>query len=96
MDHVMNQKYLPLQEMRAGYPRVIEKHLQGAFPEKIVEELRGLLDRVDRDPLIVRSSSLLEDNFGYAFAGKYNSYFLPNQGSKQENLADVNRLQDLH
>jgi hypothetical protein len=34
----------------------------------------------------VRSSSLLEDNFGSAFAGKYDSFFLPNQGSLEENL----------
>jgi hypothetical protein len=39
--------------------------------------------------LIVRSSSLLEDNFGFSFAGKYNSYFCPNQGTPEENLACV-------
>jgi hypothetical protein len=37
-------------------------------------------------PLVVRSSSLLEDNFGFSFAGKYDSFFLPNQGTPQENL----------
>ena len=37
-------------------------------------------------PLIVRSSSLLEDNFGTSFAGKYDSYFCPNQGTLDENL----------
>ncbi len=31
-------------------------------------------------PVIVRSFSLLEDNLGYAFAGKYESVFCPNQG----------------
>jgi phosphoenolpyruvate synthase/pyruvate phosphate dikinase len=36
--------------------------------------------------LIVRSSSQLEDNFGTSFAGKYNSYFCPNQGTPNENL----------
>ena len=36
--------------------------------------------------LIVRSSSLLEDNFGKAFAGKYDSFFCPNQGTPEENL----------
>ncbi|MCK4472042.1 MAG: phosphoenolpyruvate synthase, partial [Anaerolineae bacterium] len=38
-------------------------------------------------PLIVRSSSLLEDNFGFSFAGKYDSFFCPNQGTLEENLA---------
>jgi len=42
---------------------------------------------VGQAPLIVRSSSLLEDNFGSSFAGKYDSYFCPNQGTLEENLA---------
>jgi phosphoenolpyruvate synthase/pyruvate phosphate dikinase len=39
--------------------------------------------------LIVRSSSLLEDNFGTSFAGKYESHFCPNQGTQEENLEDL-------
>ncbi len=42
-------------------------------------------------PLIVRSSSLLEDNFGASFAGKYESIFCPNQGSLKENLQELTR-----
>jgi len=42
--------------------------------------------QVGRKPLIVRSSSLLEDNFGTSFAGKYESHFCPNQGTEEENL----------
>ena len=38
-------------------------------------------------PLVVRSSSLLEDQFGAAFSGKYKSLFLANQGQKAERLA---------
>jgi hypothetical protein len=45
-----------------------------------------MLEEIGSSPIIVRSSSLLEDNFGYAFAGKYESYFLPNQGTLEENL----------
>ena len=89
LDHVMNQKYRPLQEIRDEYPRIVEKHLQAEFPKDIVEELCMVLDHMRGDPLIVRSSSLLEDNFGYAFAGKYNSYFCPNQGSDEENLQEL-------
>ena len=37
-------------------------------------------------PVIVRSSSQLEDNFGTSFAGKYDSHFCPNQGTPEENL----------
>jgi hypothetical protein len=86
LDRYMNQKYRTLDEIRDDYPQVIEDHLRGAFPEKIVDQLREVLSQLGKRPLIVRSSSLLEDNFGYSFAGKYNSYFCPNQGNEDENL----------
>jgi len=56
---------------------------------EIVEKLQEVLRQVGNSPLIVRSSSLLEDNFGSSFAGKYQSYFCPNQGSEEENLRDL-------
>ncbi len=86
LDHVMNQKYRSLDKIRDQYPQIVQSHLEGRFPDKIVEQLRDLLDKVGQVPLIVRSSSLLEDNFGYSFAGKYQSYFCPNQGTPKENL----------
>jgi hypothetical protein len=89
LDHVMNQKYRPLNEIRDEYPRIVEAHLQGRFPRKIINSLREVLVKFGNHPLIVRSSSLLEDNFGYAFAGKYNSYYCPNQGTEEENLQDL-------
>ena len=42
-------------------------------------------------PLIVRSSSLLEDNFGTSFAGKYESIFLPNQGTLNRKSAGADQ-----
>lgn len=86
LERFMNQKYLPLEEIRDAYPDVVEAHLAGRFPRHFMERLRALLDEVGRKPLIVRSSSLLEDNFGHAFAGKYQSHFCANQGSDEENL----------
>ncbi|MGD8804328.1 MAG: PEP/pyruvate-binding domain-containing protein [Chloroflexota bacterium] len=86
LDHLMNQKYRPLAEIRDQYPIVVKKHLQGRFPIRVVEQLRDLLDSIGQSPLIVRSSSLLEDSFGFSFAGKYDSVFCPNQGSPAENL----------
>jgi pyruvate,water dikinase len=44
------------------------------------------LDDFGDHPLIVRSSSLLEDRLGTAFSGKYKSLFLANQGTKQQRL----------
>lgn len=86
LDHLMNQKYRSLEEIREEYPRIVEAHLQGKFPHAIVEQLRELLRQLGDSPVVVRSSSLLEDSFGSSFAGKYQSYFCPNQGSEEENL----------
>ncbi len=81
-----DQKYKLEHEIRADYPRIQEEFIKGEFPEDILDRFRKLLDKVGNTPLIVRSSSLLEDNFGTSFAGKYESYFLPNQGDSEENL----------
>ncbi len=79
LDHFMNQKYRPLDEIREEYPRIVDAHLNGQFPKLIVDQLRAVLNKMGDSPLVVRSSSLLEDNFGFSFAGKYTSYFCPNQ-----------------
>ncbi|GBE29963.1 phosphoenolpyruvate synthase [bacterium BMS3Bbin04] len=44
------------------------------------------LDDFGDSPIIVRSSSLLEDRLGSAFSGKYISLFLANRGTKQDRL----------
>ncbi len=59
----------------------------GAFPKEIREEFQQMLEHFGQSPVIVRSSSLLEDGFGNAFAGKYESVFCSNQGSPAERLA---------
>lgn len=89
LDRFMNQKYRNAAEIEEEYPAIVEAHLQGKFPSNIVNRLRQVLQALDGHPLIVRSSSLLEDNFGFAFAGKYSSYFCPNQGTEEENLNDL-------
>lgn len=89
LDHFMNQKYRSLADIREEYPRIVEAHLEGHFSPGIIQQLRGVLAAMSDRPIVVRSSSLLEDNFGYAFAGKYDSYFCPNQGTDEENLRDL-------
>ncbi|BCY17083.1 hypothetical protein hrd7_09320 [Leptolinea sp. HRD-7] len=84
--HWNDQKYKTETEMREEYPQVLAEFLAGDFPPDILDKLTSLLVSVGNTPLIVRSSSLLEDNFGTSFAGKYESVFLPNQGTLQENL----------
>ena len=83
------QKYKSVEQIRAEYPEIQEKYARARFPEEIADQLRAILRDVGKTPLIVRSSSLLEDNFGASFAGKYASYFCPNQGTPKENLHDL-------
>ena len=49
-------------------------------------EFRRLLEYYGNDPVIVRSSSILEDGFGNAFAGKYESVFCAGNGTVEERL----------
>lgn len=60
------------------------KLLLGVFPEAIKEQFRQMIEYFGQSPIIVRSSSLLEDSYGNAFAGKYESIFLANQGTPEE------------
>ena len=62
--------------------------LTGRFPEYLVKEFAEMLDYYGQSPIIVRSSSLLEDNYGNAFAGKYESVFCANQGPHAKRLQD--------
>ncbi|HIJ69756.1 MAG TPA: phosphoenolpyruvate synthase [Planctomycetes bacterium] len=79
------------QKTRAGYfaraGELGEKMLNGKFPDEVKEQFLELIEYFGQSPIIVRSSSLLEDAFGNAFAGKYKSIFLVNQGSPDERYA---------
>ena len=68
-----------------------ERILRGSFPDYAVEQFRNMLDYFGESPFIVRSSSLLEDAYGNAFAGKYESVFCVNQGPPD---ARLNALMD--
>lgn len=63
-----------------------EQMLHGTFPEYVRYQFMEMLDYFGQSPIVVRSSSLLEDSFGNAFSGKYQSVFCANQGSPQERL----------
>ncbi|MBN2046153.1 MAG: PEP/pyruvate-binding domain-containing protein [Anaerolineales bacterium] len=86
-----DQKYKSEDEIRANYPQILEDYLRGVFPADIRDELQYILHDIGNKPLIVRSSSLLEDNFGTSFAGKYESHFCPNQGTPEENFREFER-----
>jgi hypothetical protein len=84
--HWNDQKYKSEQQIHAEYPQIQNEFQGGEFPPEILVELRALLEKIGLNPLIVRSSSQLEDSFGTSFPGKYDSHFCPNQGTPGENL----------
>jgi len=61
-----------------------ESMLEGSFPDEIEEQFWRLIEYFGQSPIIIRSSSLLEDAFGNAFAGKYESVFCVNQGTPEQ------------
>ena len=81
------------QKTKEGYFSVageLRKEMMiGSFPEAIRDGFRKILDYYGQYPIIIRSSSLLEDGFGNAFAGKYESYFCVNQGGPDERLEQL-------
>jgi len=89
LTNYLNQKYKPLDQIEREYPVLQEAYARGRFPSSTLDDFRDLLDAVHGQPLIVRSSSLLEDNFDVSFAGMYESVFCPNQGTPEENLEEL-------
>lgn len=69
-----------------GIEEAGERMLHGSFPEYVRDQFAEMLEYFGQAPIVVRSSSLLEDSFGNAFSGKYESVFCVNQGSPQDRL----------
>lgn len=86
LDEVSEQKYKDIDLIRQEYPHIVQLFKNSTFPQEIVKGLSVALDDFGDVPLIVRSSSLLEDRLGTAFAGKYKSLFLANRGDKEKRL----------
>ena len=69
------------------YGAKLEEGLKnGVFSDEIKKGFIQILDYFGQNPIIVRSSSFLEDGYGNAFAGKYESVFCVNRGSLEERL----------
>ncbi len=84
----MRQKQRDQATFLEGLQEVRRRIIMGPFPKYIENEFAEMLAYFGQSPIIVRSSSLLEDNYGNAFSGKYESVFCANQGSHQKRLAD--------
>jgi len=79
------------QKTEQGYFKVASvlkrEMLHGKFPDEVRAKFQEMIDYFGQSPIIIRSSSLLEDAFGNAFAGKYESVFCANQGNPEERYA---------
>jgi len=87
LEDVLSRKYMEIDQIRQDYPHLVQVFKSSAFPPAMAKGLSIALDDFGNQPIIVRSSSLLEDRAGSAFSGKYKSLFLGNQGTKAERLA---------
>ena len=79
-------KYKDRETIEEEYQRIEESFKYAAFAPEVLDDFRRILTEIGEHPIIVRSSSFLEDNFGLAFSGKYLSVFLANQGDLETRL----------
>jgi hypothetical protein len=86
--YLLSQQYQNRETIVSEYPSLRNHFLEGKFRPETIAQCKKVLEHFGSHPIIVRSSSLLEDNFGYAFAGKYESVFCPNQGDFDNRLHD--------
>ncbi|MCR5720220.1 MAG: PEP/pyruvate-binding domain-containing protein [Lachnospiraceae bacterium] len=81
-----------MQRLDDGYFSLAEefanKIMEGNFSDSMRKQFMRVMEYYGQDPYIVRSSSILEDGFGNAFAGKYESVFCANRGTLEERLRE--------
>lgn len=86
LEELNSYKYNSSFYHRMTYENVVAKIKNASLPPQTVTMLRLVLEDLGDVPLILRSSSLLEDTHRGSFSGKYKSLFLKNRGTKQERL----------
>ena len=86
LQDIHNRKYLEIEQVRKEYPHIVQAFKNSELPKEVLKGLAVALDDIGDRPLVVRSSSLLEDRIGSAFSGKYKSLFLANRGTKRERM----------
>lgn len=89
LEELLAIKYSDPVEIRQEYELLEQVFKHSQLPSCVLSGLNFALDHLGSAPLIVRSSSLLEDSSGAAFAGKYKSLFVANTGSRKERLEAI-------
>jgi len=85
------QKYKSVEQVEKEYEALKKKVEAYRFPSSVTVKLQNLLNKFKGMPMVVRSSSLLEDDVQTSFAGKYESVFVANSGKPEENLEEMIR-----
>lgn len=89
LDELNEHKYRDIFEVRISYPKIVQSIKNSRLSPYVMTELSQILDQCTDKPLIIRSSSLLEDQKNSSFSGKYKSLFLTNTGTKEERLQSL-------
>ncbi|MBN2722761.1 MAG: PEP/pyruvate-binding domain-containing protein [Deltaproteobacteria bacterium] len=86
LEEMVSLKYAEPEQICASYIMLKQLFKNSFFPQEIVDQLQHMLEEIGNKPVIVRSSSLLEDSFQASFSGKYKSLFLANSGNMDDRL----------
>lgn len=86
-----SQKYKSRETIESEFGQIAQTIAKAQFPPDVIMQFRSFLDKIGENPLIIRSSSLLEDNVGYTFSGKYDSVFIVNRGDINSRLNEFTR-----
>ncbi len=86
LEDLWSLKFSPIEEVRQTFPYLEQVFKNSFFSPEMFQQVQFAMDDLGEGPLIVRSSSLLEDSEGMAFSGKYRSLFLANKGTREERL----------
>ncbi|MBN2655485.1 MAG: PEP/pyruvate-binding domain-containing protein [Spirochaetales bacterium] len=82
-----SQKYKNQGDLQRDFKIIDKTIMDSEMPPAQRKMIRGFLEKIGDDaPLILRSSTLLEDNMGYSFSGKYDSIFISNQGKIKDRV----------
>jgi hypothetical protein len=79
-----NNKLSDLDFVNLSDQRITSKFIEKSLPATIIGDLRAFIKN-SKKPLIVRSSSLLEDSLMQPFAGIYESVLFPNESWETDN-----------
>jgi len=97
IDEFTFTKYQNLESIRAEYQFLEYIFKNSRFTPEALSSFNTILEDLEGRPIVVRSSSLLEDSFEASFTGKYKSLFVANTGTKEERLnALINAITEVY